>query len=305
MHILDVISYQGSNDVLVYRSPKTDFTNYSRLIVHESQVAYVYLDGKMTGPYGPGDYTMDTGNIPILEKFVRIPYGGEAPFKAEVYFINESIALNRLWGTQERVCMWDQTYGRSREIGAHGMVNLCIKNPRQIMQKIVGTENQLTTAQFLDCFRRGISIEARKFIAQVMALPDMNFMLFRQRLSEFSEELKQRICHCFEDCGVEINDFVIREVVDFMEDKAQENPGLHCTIRSEPVQSDKKDNNVDEKEWSERLEMLKELRENGLISDEEYKTRSERLEMLKKLRENGLISDEQYKTMTMKILEQI
>lgn len=74
MHILDVISYQGSNDVLVYRSPKTDFTNYSRLIVHESQVAYVYLDGKMTGPYGPGDYTMDTGNIPILEKIVKIPY---------------------------------------------------------------------------------------------------------------------------------------------------------------------------------------------------------------------------------------
>ena len=81
MHILDVISYQGSNDVLVYRSPKTDFTNYSRLIVHESQVAYVYLDGKMTGPYGPGDHTMDTGNIPILEKIVKIPYGGEAPFK--------------------------------------------------------------------------------------------------------------------------------------------------------------------------------------------------------------------------------
>lgn len=212
MRILDVISYQGSNDVLVYRSPKTDFTNYSRLIVHESQVAYVYLDGKMTGPYGPGDYTMDTGNIPILEKIVKIPYGGEAPFKAEVYFVNGAAALNRPWGTRSRARVQDQTYGMMLDIGANGIMGLRIRNPYQVMQKIVGTESQLTVDQCLDYFRENIGMKVKEFIAQVMARPDMNFMLFDQRLSEFSAELKQRICGCFEDVGVEIYDFVLAAV---------------------------------------------------------------------------------------------
>ena len=207
MHILDVISYQGSNDVLVYRSPKTDFTNYSRLIVHESQVAYVYLGGKMTGPYGPGDYTMDTGNIPILEKIVKIPYGGEAPFKAEVYFVNGAIVLNRPWGTVNPALVQDQTFGMLLEIGANGTMSLRIKDPYQVMQKIVGTEGQLTVDQCLNYFRPKIGMKVKEFIAQVMARPDMNFMLFDQRLTEFSEELKQRVGRCFEDVGVEIYDF--------------------------------------------------------------------------------------------------
>lgn len=212
MRILDVISYQGSNDVLVYRSPKTDFTNYSRLIVHESQVAYVYLGGKMTGPYGPGDYTMDTGNIPILEKIVKIPYGGEAPFKAEIYFVNGAAALNRPWGTRSRARVQDQTYGMMLDIGANGIMGLRIRNPYQVMQKIVGTESQLTVDQCLGYFRENIGMKVKEFIAQVMARPDMNFMLFDQRLSEFSADLKQRICGCFEDVGVEIYDFVLAAV---------------------------------------------------------------------------------------------
>ena len=37
MALIDVIEYEGSNDVLVYKYPHSDFSTMSQLIVRESQ----------------------------------------------------------------------------------------------------------------------------------------------------------------------------------------------------------------------------------------------------------------------------
>ena len=47
MALIDVIEYEGSNDVLVYKYPHSDFSTMSQLIVRESQEAILYKDGKM------------------------------------------------------------------------------------------------------------------------------------------------------------------------------------------------------------------------------------------------------------------
>ena len=46
MKIFDIIKYEGSNDVFVWKFPGEDFNTLSQLIVSESQEAIFFKDGK-------------------------------------------------------------------------------------------------------------------------------------------------------------------------------------------------------------------------------------------------------------------
>lgn len=46
MALLDVLEYEGGNDILVYRAPQTDFNTHSTLVVRESQEAIFFGMGK-------------------------------------------------------------------------------------------------------------------------------------------------------------------------------------------------------------------------------------------------------------------
>ena len=45
--------------------------------------------GSVADVFGPGTQTLDTKNIPILNKIINLPYGGKSPFKAEEWYINK------------------------------------------------------------------------------------------------------------------------------------------------------------------------------------------------------------------------
>ena len=73
MAIFSVIKYEGPNDVLVWKAPQEDFSTKSQLIVHESQEAIFYKDGQALDLFGSGRHTLDTQNIPLLNKLITSP----------------------------------------------------------------------------------------------------------------------------------------------------------------------------------------------------------------------------------------
>lgn len=68
MAIIDVIKYEGANNILVWKHPKEDFNTSAQLIVHESQEAILYKDGQASEPYLAGKHTIQTENIRILHR---------------------------------------------------------------------------------------------------------------------------------------------------------------------------------------------------------------------------------------------
>ena len=64
--IADVIKYEGDNETLVWKHPIEDFNMGSQLIVHESQEAIFFRNGQALDLFGPGRYTLETENIPLL-----------------------------------------------------------------------------------------------------------------------------------------------------------------------------------------------------------------------------------------------
>ncbi len=99
MAILDVLKYEGPNDVLVWKwrsesndSRENELRMGSQLIVNESQEACFYKGGQLLDVLGPGTHTLSTKNLPVLSKLVGIVYGGNSPFAAEVYFVNKAVS---------------------------------------------------------------------------------------------------------------------------------------------------------------------------------------------------------------------
>lgn len=137
MALIDVIKCEGEDSSLIWRHPAQDFNTSSQLIVHESQEAVLFRDGMALDTFGPGRYTLETQNIPVLNKLVNLPTGGESAFHCEVYFINKTVQMALRWGTDARVRFLDPLTGVPLEIGAYGEMNLQVSDGRRLLEKLV------------------------------------------------------------------------------------------------------------------------------------------------------------------------
>ena len=68
----------------------------------------------------PEPHTLDTKNIPILNKIINLPFGGKSPFKAEVWYINKGYYLDIKWGTPTPIQIQDPKYGVFIPIRSNG-----------------------------------------------------------------------------------------------------------------------------------------------------------------------------------------
>ena len=145
LKFLDVINYEGGNDVLVWKHPCEDFNTGSHLIVHESQEAIFMCNGQALDLFGPGRHDLKTENIPLLRRLLNIPTGGVSPFHCEVYYINKSIPMDLKWGTPDQVIAMDPQFHILIHAGANGGMGVQIEDSRKFLVKFSGTNREFTT----------------------------------------------------------------------------------------------------------------------------------------------------------------
>ena len=147
--IVDIIKYEGDNSTFVWKHPCEDFNTTTQLIVHESQEAIFFMNGQALDLFGPGRYTLETQNIPLLRKFANIPTDGKTPFHCEVYFINKTEQMAIKWGTDSKVQYVEPTYNFPLSIGASGEMALSVNDSRKLLVKLVGAERVLESNQLV------------------------------------------------------------------------------------------------------------------------------------------------------------
>jgi len=160
VRIFDVVEFfDETGRQMVHRVPEHgsgDFRLGSQLIVRESQAAVFFRDGKALDTFGAGRHTISTANIPLLTGLISIPFSGETPFKAEVYFVNLREFLEQKWGTPEAITLRDADLGMVR-LRAFGIYSMQVSEPQLFVNKIVGTQGLYETSQ-IEGFLRGIII---------------------------------------------------------------------------------------------------------------------------------------------------
>ena len=217
--LASIIKYEGDNETLVWKHPIEDFNYGSQLIVHESQEAVFFRDGQALDLFGAGRYTLETQQLPLLEKVYKLPTDTEGTFHSEVYFINTATQMGAKWGTDSKVRLFDPASGLHVELGASGEFSIRVTDSRKLLVKLVGTSGALTQEQLLGTsntkgfFRAMVMTQVKSYLAQAIKESGINVLEIDAELLRLSEALKERINTSLADYGLTMPEFYVSRVV--------------------------------------------------------------------------------------------
>ncbi len=210
--ITDVIQYEGGNDILVWKHPKENFNTGAQLIVHESQEAILYLNGRAMDLFGPGRHTLETQNIPAFSKFMKRPLGDQTPFHCEVYFVNQVTMLDILWGTATPIPIQDPKYEIILPVRANGQFGLRVENSRKLLVKLVGTTNRFDKETLVAYFRGLLMTHIKDYISQMMVERQISFLEVHSHITDASASIKEQLIPLFSEFGLGIVNFFVNSI---------------------------------------------------------------------------------------------
>lgn len=219
-NVIDVIKYEGDNRTFIWKHPCEDFNTGSQLIVHESQEAVFFRDGKALESFGAGRHTLETQNMPRLKDHFNAIAGGKSVFHAEVYFINLTTQLGVKWGTDSKIRMFDPISGLHLELGACGTFNIKVIDGRKLLLKVVGTTSGFTqdnvfgtTSSATNYFRGMIVAKVKSNLARAIRENDINVLEVDEHTGELADILKNEINKVLDDYGMYVPEFFITNVL--------------------------------------------------------------------------------------------
>ena len=219
-NVIDVIKYEGDNRTFIWKHPCEDFNTGSQLIVHESQEAVFFRDGKALESFGAGRHTLETQNMPRLKDHFNAIAGGKSVFHAEVYFINLTTQLGVKWGTDSKIRMFDPISGLHLELGACGTFNIKVIDGRKLLLKVVGATSGFTqdnvfgtTSSATNYFRGMIVAKVKSNLARAIRENDINVLEVDEHTGELADILKNEINKVLDDYGMYVPEFFITNVL--------------------------------------------------------------------------------------------
>ncbi|MGB0638696.1 MAG: SPFH domain-containing protein [Myxococcota bacterium] len=207
MALVDVVKWNAPKGVYAVKHPKKDLGTWTQLIVQETQEAMLMKEGRYFGPFGPGRHTLDTKNFPLLEKFIRIPFGGDTPFTAEVWFVNQSIALDVKWGTANPMQLKDPEYNIMLPVRAFGQFGVKITNTKKFLHKLVGTLPSFKAEDLRSYFKGMVLARTKDLVAEHIMHKKISILEISAYLSDVSELLENALATEFEEFGFELIKF--------------------------------------------------------------------------------------------------
>lgn len=217
--LASIIKYEGDNETLVWKHPIEDFNFGSQLIVHESQEAIFFRDGQALDLFGAGRYTLQTQQLPLLEKIYKLPTDTEGTFHSEVYFINLATQMGVKWGTDSKVRLFDPASGLHIELGASGEFNIRVTDSRKLLLKVVGTTGGLGQEQLLGIgngkgfFRSMVMTQVKSYLAQTIKENAINILEIDEHLMALSGALRERINAALDEYGLTMPEFYVSRIV--------------------------------------------------------------------------------------------
>jgi membrane protease subunit (stomatin/prohibitin family) len=195
--LVDIVEWvDDSHHTLVWRFPRyhNQIKHGAQLIVRPGQSALFVHRGKIADVFEPGQYKLDTGNLPVLSTLAGWKHGFDSPFKAEVYFVNTTQLTDLKWGTPNPVMMRDADFGPLRVRG-FGNYTLRATDPRALLTHLVGTDSEFNADEISELLR---SIISHTF-ADVIANAEIPVMDLAANYVGLSESLRNAVVQRVDD----------------------------------------------------------------------------------------------------------
>lgn len=212
MAIVEVVKYNGGPDVFAWKYPNEELGTWTQLIVNESQEAVLVKGGKVLDVFESGRHTLDTANIPILNKIINLPFGGRSPFTAEVWYINKAFSLDIKWGTATPIQIQDPKYGLFMAVRSNGMFGIQIEDSKKFLVKLVGTVSVFDKQSLIKYFRGLYVTKVKDSISSYVVHKKISILEINAYIDELSSYLKERIEPTMAEYGIELANFYVNDI---------------------------------------------------------------------------------------------
>ncbi len=204
MAIIDVVKYEQQEGVIVHKFPSCGLRWGTQLVVYPGQVAFFVKGGKVCDKFTEGTYTLKTNNIPLLNKLVNIPFGGDSPFQADVWFVNTLNRLNLKWGTETPIQLEDPKYDIIVPVRAYGQYGFKVNDPEKFVYGLVGNNSDFSE-NMLQSYFRGIMLSKLTNIIACKVIEDkISILDIPSHLDEISQYSQGKLNPFFKDYGVDL-----------------------------------------------------------------------------------------------------
>lgn len=212
MALIDVVKCEVNDKELVYKFPSDDLRVGTQLVVYPGQVAFFVKGGKILDEFHEGTYTLKSENLPLLNKLINIPFGGNSPFKAEVWYINLLSILDSKWGTPAPIQLEDPKYEIIVPVRAFGQYGLKVSDARKFIETLVGNMTSFSTEKVSIYFKGKIITLFTNLISDKMTKDQISILNVNSYLNEISEYMKKHISDEFEQYGLSLENFYVMSV---------------------------------------------------------------------------------------------
>jgi membrane protease subunit (stomatin/prohibitin family) len=161
-------------------------------------------EGKIADVFGPGIYTLNTRNLPLLTNLLNWDKDFESPFKSDVYFFSTRVQTDQRWGTATPITIREKEFGAVR-VRAYGIYSWRIANPRAFFTEVSGTR-ELYRVEDLEGQLRN-TIVAR--LTEVLAPSEVAFLDMAAHQADLAQKVAADLQPSLTALGLALHSFVI------------------------------------------------------------------------------------------------
>ena len=212
MALIDVVRYEGGPNIFAWKYPNDELSTKTQLIVNESQEAILFKGGQALDVFGAGRHTLETRNIPILNKLINLPFGGQSPFKAEVWFVNKIHSLDIKWGTPTPVSLFDPFLMIDVKVKSFGQFGIRIENSKKFLEKLVGTLPIFSKENIISYFKGEYLRKCTSIIGSYFTQKHIGILQVNTYLDDLSDFIREYLKDFMADYGITLLNFSVNSV---------------------------------------------------------------------------------------------
>lgn len=208
---LNEVFFRGNPEDVIWKSEVHKLSNDSKIYSRKDCDIVFLRKGSFMGAFDDREefYLVDTKKQVFLNKLFN---GKTISDDCDIYYINRVVQLENMWGTPNRIDIYDKDYDLHTSVGSNGSYKFSINNSMKLFSKVMGSSESLTQDMVRSFFKNRLNMEIRNALATVFnkskfGIKDITSITTREK--EIAEEIHGILKPIFSDYGVELNDFVI------------------------------------------------------------------------------------------------
>lgn len=202
---------QNSQEELVYKFPFNNVALGSVLTVNESQEAFFFKSGTLCDSFTAGRHVLSSANLPVLQKLINLPSGGDTTFTAEVWFVSKLDKRNMFWGTGG-LRVIDPYFQIPIKISARGQYGVRISDGALFLKRLIGTIGFASTELIEEQFRSDVIEAVKVSVAKFMKENNVNINELGSEYKSLAKVVAQELQMSFDEYGVQLLNFNIEDI---------------------------------------------------------------------------------------------